>query len=40
MGGHKFWDARDNYDFVDIPYFISNNIKLEKTKIPRNFKKS
>jgi len=37
MGGHKFWDARDRYEFVDIPYKINNSISLEKTKIPRNF---
>jgi hypothetical protein len=37
FGGHKFWDARDNYDFMDLPYKISPSIDLEKTNIPRNF---
>jgi len=37
FGGHKFWDARDHYNYIDIPYKIPAFITLEKTKIPRHF---
>ena len=37
MGGHKFWDARDHYEYTDIPLKIPSVIQLDKTKIPRHF---
>ena len=33
LGGHKYWDARDTYDFIDIPYEITSKVQKE-TKIP------
>ena len=38
MGGHKFWEARDYYSFMNLEYKIpAEETCLKKTKIPRHF---